>query len=235
MEHLNILEKVAKNINLSASKTINLPANISKEEISKVYLEAYKKGIIGVTVYRKGSREGILLTDDNDSRIVPKRPKALSANIHKVTVKGEKWIVIVGIHEEKPYEVFAGKVELIDLPSKIKEVNIIKNSKRKYQIELDDEIIVSDINKVFSNGNYEAITRLISTSLRHHVPLQFIIEQINKSKGTLADYEKCIARALKTYIKEGTISTEKCPECNQELIFAEGCVKCLNCLWSRCG
>jgi ribonucleoside-diphosphate reductase alpha chain len=235
MEHLNILEKVANNVSLSVSKTLNLPENISKKEISDIYKAAHKKGIIGVTVYRKGSREGILITNDEDcERCAPKRPKSVHHDVHRVQVNGEKWIVFIGIVDDCPYETFAGKIENVDIPSKVKEVNIIKATKGRYQIEIEDEIIISDLNAIFDNKTHEAVTRLVSTCLRHQVPLHFIIEQINKSGGLLADFEKCIARALKKYIKEGTKSTEKC-QCGGELIFQEGCVKCPKCSWSRCG
>lgn len=236
MEHLNILEKVANNISLSVSKTINLPIDISKEEISKVYREAHKKGIIGVTVYREGSREGILINNKDCDRCTPKRPKIVKHDIHRITVKGEKWIVFVGLDEKdnEPFEVFAGKIELVDIPSKIQNCNIIKAAKRKYQIEIDDEIIVSDLNAVFDNKEHEVVTRLLSLHLRNKIPIHFIIEQINKSPGQLADFEKCIARALKKYIKEGTKSTEKCPKCGLDLIFQEGCVSCV-CGFSKCG
>lgn len=242
VEHLDILEVTANNVSLSVSKTINLPNNCKKEEINGIYIDAHKRGIIGVTVYRDGSREGILVHNSNgnngNGRIIekdaPKRPESLPCHLYRITVHGAKWLVFVGLYKCHPYEVFAGKVNLVDIPSNIIEGNITKLKRGIYQFEHGGEIIVKDIVKIFESGWEEALTRQISTNLRHGTPVDFIVEQLSK-KGTIVDFNIAIARALKKYMKQKEL-LEKCPACGGKLIFYEGCIKCSNpqCGFSKC-
>lgn len=223
--------------NIISHNTINFPNDAKLEDINNCYIEAYKRGIIGVTIYREGCREGILVNSKTSERVAPKRPKELEADIHKVTINGEKWIVFVGLFENIPYEVFAGKIEQINIPSKINKCMIVKNGGGKYHIKIDDEIIVEDLNYVFKNEVYEGITRLISYGLRHNLisntPLSFMIDQLSKSKGDLMNFEKSISRALKKYVKNDSVSSIKC-SCGNNLIYIEGCLKCPVCGLSKC-
>ncbi len=236
MEHLDILEVVANNITLSVSKTINLPANVDKSEIENIYIDAYKRGIIGVTVYRQGSREGILLTN-GDGIIVeepaPERPKSLPCHVYKIKVHGEDWIVFIGLFKSHPFEVFAGKINLVDLPSNIEHGDIVKIKSGTYQFEYEGEILIKDIRKLFEIGAQEALTRQISANLRHGTPVEYVIDQLQKSHGTIADFNKSILRALKRYMKQ-KVSKNLCPECKSVLVFTEGCEKCIQCSWSKC-
>jgi ribonucleoside-diphosphate reductase alpha chain len=234
---IDIQSILQKYIDNSISKTCNLKSGTTFDEYSDLFLYAYKKGLKGFTTFNPdGSIRGIInySKKENVERQAIERPNKILHHIHKVTIKGEKWIVFVGIVEDKPYEVFAGKIDSVDIPSKIDTVYLIKKGKGIYSIEYDNEIIIKDLNKVFGNLNHEAITRLLSTSLRHNVPLKFIIEQINKSKGEFSNFEKCIARALKKYIKDGESSSDVCPECGIKLIYKEGCLSC-TCGFSKCG
>jgi len=247
IEHLDILQSVAINTSLSVSKTINLPNSCSKEEIGNVYREAHKRGVIGVTVYRDGCREGILVHNLKDEEIInyhdaPKRPKSLPCHVYRISVfnkvsqESEKWIVFVGLFKNHPYEVFAGKVELVDLMSSIEEGAITKVKSGIYQFEYNGEVLIKDIRSIFHSDVHEALTRLISSCLRHGVRPEFINEQLSKSDGNIVDFNKAIIRAFKKYIKEQETG-QLCPKCNNKMIYAEGCVKCLNpeCGFAKCG
>jgi len=226
---------------LISHNTINLPKDCIQEEISEVFLEAHKRGIIGVTIYRDGSREGILIHDnEKEKKIVerhaPKRPAELQCHIYRISVKGEKWIVFIGLYEGTPYEIFAGKVKLADIPSFINEGTLIKSGDCVYQFKYQDEILISDISKLFECGEQESITRLISTSLRHGVPIKYIQQQLSKSYGNITDFNKSILRAFKKYLKDEETG-EICEVCGSKIIYIEGCKKCSNpeCFWSKCG
>jgi ribonucleoside-diphosphate reductase alpha chain len=245
MEHLDILEVAANNVSLSVSKTINLPKDIAKEKISEVFLEAHKRGIIGVTVYRDGSRKGILVhkNNTNENKIkhcgMPKRPKKLPCHVYKIntlnreTKTTEKWVVFVGLMGGEPYEVFAGKINLIDLPSNITEGYITKMAKRVYQFEHNGEVIVKDITKIFESGTEEALTRVISGGLQSGLEPEWFFTQLNKVNTTIVDFNKAIARAFKKYLKNHE-SDEVCPQCNTKLVYKEGCIGCPTCGWSKC-
>jgi ribonucleoside-diphosphate reductase alpha chain len=242
-EHLDILEVAAKNTSLSISKTINLPENTSKEELSKVFLEAHKRGIIGVTVYREGSKEGVLVHSleenkklDLDINLnVPKRSFKLPCEVHKVTVKGEKWIAFVGFNNGKPWEVFAGRIENVNLPKDIEKGFIVKEKSKVYSFEYEGEYLIRDISKVFNNNEYDDFARMVSFGLRHSGASPYLVETINKSKGDLTKFSKAIARTLKKYIKDGTDTGIICPACQNKVIYNDGCQTCVSCGWSKCG
>ena len=240
-EHLDILESVANNISLSVSKTINLPKDCSKEEISKVFVDAHQRGIIGVTCYRDGSREGILLhKEDNKETFVerhaPKRPRELPCHVYKITVKGEKWNCFIGLYNGRPYEIFSGRVKLVDIPSSITEGTLVKTDSGVYQFVNNGEVIIADISKLFDCGEQESITRLISTALRHGVPINFISDQLSKSYGTIVDFNKSILRSFKRYLKNEDTG-EICEVCGSKIIYVEGCKKCSDpeCGFAKCG
>jgi len=242
-EHLNVLSIVNKGVSLSVSKTINLPKSATKEDISEVYQEAHNLGIIGITVYRDGSREGILVHKNSNNNIMersaPKRPKSLPCHVYKIKVHGEDWIVFIGIYTDKetlesyPYEIFSGKIGLVDLPSNITEGCTVKTKSCTYQFEHNGEVLIKDIKQLFDSRVQEALTRLISLHLRTGTPLEFVIEQLKKSHGTIADFNISILRALKRYMKN-KVSKSLCPECQSPIIFKEGCENCSKCTWSKC-
>ena len=237
-EHLNILHAAARNTSLSVSKTINLPADAKEEDVANVYLKAHEMGIIGVTVYRDGCREGVLNHSKKDitATVLPKRPKSLKHDVHKITVHGEKWIIFVGLSDAgQPFEVFAGRVNLVDIPSNITEGTVFKVSGGTYAFEHDGEILIKDITKIFENDAHEALTRMISTALQAGTPIEKIVAQLQKSKGTIVDFSKSIMRALKKYVPDGDASAA-CPICGSKLVYLQGCIQCSNptCGWSRC-
>jgi ribonucleoside-diphosphate reductase alpha chain len=245
-EHVDTMAIFAKWIDAGISKTINLPNDYSYDSFKSIYMDAYDTGYIkGFTTYRIGTMTSVLSVDTKTetpqeeefrTTTATKRPKSLDADIFKVTVSGEKWIVFVSRIKDRPYEIFAGKISLVDIPSSIKDGKIVKTGKGHYEFEHAGEVIISDITKVFSNDVYDSITRLVSTSLRHGAEVKFIVEQLNKAKGIVTDFSKCLARALKHYIKDGESQSEKCPSCGkQTLVFQQGCTSCTDCGYSRCG
>lgn len=249
MEHLEALSKAAVNCSTSVSKTINLPSDISKEEVAKVYIEAHKKGIIGVTVYRDGCREGILLykVDDRPKKLTyhhaPKRPESVECDVHRVTYKGEKWIAFVGLAEVEgspdkvPFEIFCGKINDVNLPAKITNGIITKISSGHYAFENDGEILIKDILKIFNNEDNDDFARSISLSLRSGVMLQHICDTLSKSKGDITKFSKVLMRILKMYLKDGMTASGKCDRCGAKLVYKDGCISCSSplCSWSKCG
>jgi ribonucleoside-diphosphate reductase alpha chain len=238
---------IQKYIDHSISSTVNLHKDTTVEEISDIYLEAWRQGCKGITIYRDTSRTGVLVAtnDKKDSPFcltcAPKRDKELECDIHYSNVMGKSWVFFVGIKEGRPYDIFGGKQSNIDIPKKFKTGRIKKNGKvdgvRTYDLILgDEEIIIKDIAREFS-PDIGANTRLISTMLRHGIPIKFICEQLNKigEDADLFCFEKSVARVLKKYIKDGEKAGGKCPECDGDLIYADGCVRCLHCGWSKCG
>jgi ribonucleoside-diphosphate reductase alpha chain len=218
----------------SISSTINLPEDVTTDEVRKIYETAWKSGCKGITVYRKNSRSGVLVEkkDVIAKTTAPKRPDSLPCNIHHIHVKGEPYFVAVGLLDNEPYEVFAGRNNCID--DKVKGGILIKSKRPKgYKAELDDGVVISPITMACTD-NEETVTRLISMSLRHGASINFVAEQLGKTNGEMTSYSKAIARVLKKYIKDGTKSNEKCSECGAQLIFEAGCTSCKQCGFSKC-
>ena len=228
---IEIQSIIQKYTSHSISSTINLPSDVTQEKVSEIYLEAWKKGLKGVTIYRDGCRTGVLITkkDTFEQKDAPKRPKELQCTINHIKVKGEPFTVIVGLLETKPYEVFAVPFLLMKDCS---EGTLTKKSKGVYLLSCLDETV--EISAKMSEEQ-ETIARLISTSLRHGASIKFVCEQLLKTEGELNSFTKAIARVLKQYIPEGEHSTLTCSECgSKELIFQEGCLSCQHCGTSKC-
>lgn len=250
-EHLDILEICANATSLSISKTINLPNSISKEELGNVFFDAYKRGVIGVTIYRDGCREGVLVHEEGrkinrPEEIIyhpaPKRPKELPCDIHRVNAmikndngekNQEKFIIFVGLLDSKPYEFFIGKIEDIALPKNINNGFLVKVKSGQYAFKYEDEILVSDINKVFHSDKYATFARLVSALLRHGGHPKYVIDQLNKCPGTIVDFSKAVIRMLKKYISDG--EEGNICECGTKKIYYGGCLECPSCGLSDCG
>lgn len=228
----------------SISKTCNIPNDATKELVEKIYLRAYEKGCKGFTIYRDGSRTGVLIDDTkqkqeekNNSIIktnAPKRPKELPGDLHHVTVKGKKYFVLVGVlNGNDPYEIFAGCKDISNLPKQV----IIKRKKRNTYCILDvktEDVLFDDISKNI-NDEEEALTRMISLGLRHGSDINFITHQLEKTSGDMLGFSKAVSRVLKKYIKDGSmVHGESCPECGGKLRRIEGCISC-TCGFSKCG
>jgi ribonucleoside-diphosphate reductase alpha chain len=240
-EHLDILEKVANNVSLSVSKTINMPNEITRDKIADVFLNAHDRGVIGVTCYRDGCRDGILV-HDIEQRLgtiikenhAPKRPKKLPCEIHRVVYQNKKWIVFVGILDDKPFEIFAGAIEDVNIPKNIDNGFIIKEKSKHYSFEFEDEILINNIRKSFDVKEHDAFARLISLALRHGTPIVYVVDVLNKAEGDITSFAKVISRTLKKYIKNGE-RAGICPECGSKMIYYEGCTKCSTCSFTKCG
>lgn len=252
VEHLDILEATAINTSLSVSKTINLPETATVEDIEKVYIDAFKRGVIGVTVYRDKSREGILVHENDtltiggrDSDVIikndaPKRPKKLRAEMYIFTINKQSYYATIGFLGEDPYEVFTGLNSddngEIYIPRKVQSGIIEKLKRGRYEFtdsETGEKYILVDSH---SDPNAVALTRSISTSLRHGVDPEIIVSQIEKIKGDMNVFAKVISRMIKKYIKDGTKSHgNTCQNCgNDTMVRKEGCLTCSSCGRSLC-
>lgn len=222
------------------SSTINLPSDVSKEEVSKIYWMAWRMGLKGVTVYRDGCRSGVLVSDSSKTKEVAfsqkdaaKRPKSLAGEGYIVTVKGQEYMVAIGLLNGKPYEVFATH-NAWDVPRKFA-CDIIKGGRGKYELDIKDLMKIEEFN-ISITDEEAAVTRLISTALRHGTDIKFVVDQLNKTQGLIVGFTKAIVRVLKYYISEGEKSGVKCSECGgSNVIFKEGCNSCLDCGSSKCG
>lgn len=247
-----------KSIDHSISKTCNLPKDVSKETVSEVYMRAWTSGCKGFTVYRDGSRAGILVSEktkpknDKEGRPLdiqylpaPKRPIELPCDIKKSKIDGGDWTIFVGMLNGRPYEVFGGASKHIDIPRKYKVGKLVKNGRNSEGItaynlvvgEGDEELVIRDVASMFENRNYGAFTRTISLAIRHGAPIQFIAEQLSKDKySEMTSFSKVIARVLKSYIKDGSAYSGVCSSCSSKdtLVYHEGCILCKNCGWSKC-
>ena len=226
-----------KHIDHAISSTLNLPENVSVEKVAEIYESAWKSGCKGITIYRKNCRTGVLVDiekkQENIINII-KRPKELNCDVHFVNCDKEQYYIIIG-KTDHPYEVFAGINHYYNkevIPTNIKYGKLIKESKGKYTLSDDKDKYL--LTNGHSDYNCDALTRLVSTSLRHSVPIQFITEQLLKTEGDMFIFSKVIARVLKKYIKDGTKSG-KCESCGSENVeYNSGCSICKDCSHTRC-
>jgi ribonucleoside-diphosphate reductase alpha chain len=220
------LQAVAqKYIDHAISSTINLPENVSEEEVAKIYLAAWKEGCKGVTVYRDNCRTGVLVKDKK-----VERPKKLPCDIHHLTVKGKKYYAAIGLKENNhPYEIFVGDN---GIDHKLKTGFIQRVKEGKYSLISDNEIVIDDMCQLCSDEE-ESIARLASIALRNNVNIKDIVNQLDKTKGNLYGFTKAMTKVLKRYLPTGTQSDESCPECGNKLVYTEACKQCV-CGWSKC-
>ncbi len=219
----------------SISKTCNLPANTTKETISQIFIEAYKQGCKGFTIYRDGCRDGVMSSKGYKNIILDKRPRELPCDVYGTIVNNKSYFVLVGLLDGVPYEIFAGKNGM--LKHSIKTGKIIRKKKGFYKAIFEDDIEIAPITAT-STDIEEAITRLVSTSLRAKVDINLIVTQLEKVGGEspeMHSFAKALSRVLKKYIKDGTkIEGETCPDCGGSLIRKEGCWGCENCNFIKC-
>lgn len=232
IEMQSILQKYTTS---AISSTINLPKDVKEEVISDIYLYAYEMGLKGITAYRDGSKGGVLVHEKLDNNKfeyhdAPKRPQDLNCEIFTTIAKGNKWNVVVGLFDEKPYEVFAinhftNESSMILRKMKSGRYDLITKGGETYS-----ESITSDM-----TDEESALTRMISTALRHGSSISFICQQLNKSHGSVVSFSKAVARVLSKYDKIISNQKEKCSECGEEaIVYEEGCKKCMNCFTSKC-
>lgn len=235
---------IQKYIDHSISVTHNLPKEATEEEVSNLYLAAWEAGCKGCTIYRDGSRAGVLNADNSENMKLDKfehvsaipRPKEVSCDIYHPMISGEKYVVFVGLLEGKPYEVFALKKSEVTKLSATSGFLVKKKSGVYNLLNDDKEILVEDITSKFSSPDWEDRTRMISMLLRHRVSIDYVVEQLNKSNpdGSLVDVSKVIARQLKKYLKPVEVVSAPCPECGKEMTVEGGCPTCKHCGYAKC-
>ncbi|MEA3504070.1 MAG: adenosylcobalamin-dependent ribonucleoside-diphosphate reductase [Bacteroidota bacterium] len=245
---------VQKWIDHSISVTVNLPKDVTKELVSNVYQTAWESGCKGMTIYRDGSRSGVLISDDeNEEKDVvfkettaPKRPEVIECEILRFQNSYEKWMAVVGLIDGKPYEVFTGCSDDFYLPPWVQKGEVIKvkikDGLSRYDFKFKDKggynVTVEGLSRSFDKEfwNY---AKLISGILRHGMPLQHavnLIEKLNFDIDSINTWKNGVVRALKKYIPNGTKSKETCPTCGVEgsLEYKEGCLTCNSCGYSKC-
>ena len=229
-----------RHIDHSISSTINLPADATVEQIQEIYMLAWQLGCKGVTVYRDGCRDGVILDKSGVDKqkscdtIQDKRPRVLPCDVHHTSVQGQSYFVLVGLLDGKPYEVFAGKNGFI--PTKVKSGTITRKRKNFYVARFDDtDDELSPITAATTEME-EMITRLTSLGLRYGADMHKVVQQLEKvgERKAMNSFARGVARVLKKYIEDGTSENEQCPECKSDMIRQEGCVKCTSCAWTRC-
>lgn len=253
-----------KYVDHSISVTINLPKDTSEDVVNELYKTAWHSGCKGCTIYVDGSRDGILLTKEKSNcnckdfleKDAPKRPKMLPCKVIRFTNNKEKWIAAVGLYEGKPYEIFTGLLEKLNIPNNIEDANIVRNKIEVSKVDEDTGEIVTKLvsrydliyydddeqksvlglSTVF-NKEYWNYGKLVSGLLRHGMPIQYVIKVISsldfKDDG-INSWKNGVIRALKRFIKDGE-TDEICPECGAKLWRESGCVTCKSCGWSKCG
>lgn len=227
---------VQKYITHSISSTVNLAKETTEEEIADIYIEAWKQGLKGITIYRDGCREGVLTQVEKpktiEGRQAPKRPKVLEADYYQVKVKKEQFIVLVGLLEDKPYEVFAFRpLNPVNIPSH--KGTITKVSKMHYSFD-SEHINISNLELANTNIEENAATLYSSMLLRHGVDINYIIKTAKKVNDNISSFSSAMCRILAKYISNEEIKGEVCPDCGGTLVREGGCIHCKDCGYSKC-
>lgn len=241
-------------IDNSISCTVNLPEDTTVETVNSIYLEAYKAGCKGTTIFRNGCRSGVLTTgsslpkksDSNtNEKGLPVRPDELEAEVVRFRNGDELWIAYIGIKDGHPYEIFTGledKEEHV-LPKSVtrgKLIRVADKKKKRYDFSYVDKYgytnTIGGVSHMF-NKVYWNYAKFISGYLRNNVPLVDtinVLEGLSFDKDSINTWKNGVIRALKKYIKDGTESKSTCPECGSKLVFENGCKTCKNCGYSAC-
>ena len=244
---------VQKYVTHSISSTINLPSDVSVEKVGDIYLESWKKGLKGITVYRDGSRSGVLVSSEETKEEMspeafPSRPDVIDARVIRFKNEDENWLAVVGIINDQPYEIFTGKAEdAFNLPAYVSRGWIIRHKEEeesrydfRYTDSLGYKVTIEGLSRSFDKEfwNY---AKLISGVLRHGMPLPYVVDLVSNlhlDKEFINTWTNGVARALKTFIPDGTKAVDKkCPSCSDPdgLVYEEGCLKCKSCGHSKCG
>ena len=240
---------IQKWVDHSISVTINLPADAKEELVSELYLTAWKSGCKGATVYRDGSRNGVLIAGKTEVRPErPKRPKSLDCDVIRFNINDEKWVAFVGLKESRPYEIFTGIAddEVFPIPKSIVKGKIMKikddDGNTRYDFQYTDKYgykkTMGGLSHMFK-PEFWNYAKLISGVLRHEMPIQDVVNLVISLKldsESINNWKNGVERALKKYIPNGTKAKGKCGECGSEnLVYEEGCLICKDCGSSKCG
>ena len=243
---------IQKWVDHSISVTVNIPKETSKEIVREIYETAWKSGCKGCTIYRDGSRHGVLVSNDEQNHPqfgetkAPKRPKKLDAEIVRFKNNKEDWVAVVGMYEGRPYEIFTGRSSNFLLPATVEKGWVIRVKEQgdehaRYDFQFLDpdgyKVTIEGLSRTFKK-EYWNYAKLISGILRHGMPIQNVVDLITKltfDEDTITTWKNGVARALRRYIKDGTATDEVCPDCGQKtVVYSGGCKHCTNCGWSKC-
>ncbi|MBQ3622366.1 MAG: adenosylcobalamin-dependent ribonucleoside-diphosphate reductase [Bacteroidaceae bacterium] len=252
--------RIQKWVDHSISVTINLPNNVDEKLVNELYVTAWKCGCKGCTVYRDGSRAGVLVSADNKKdkkdvtmedmkpTITETRPTVLEADVVRFQNNKEKWVAFIGLLHGEPYEIFTGQQDDEDgipLPKNVTRGIIIKHTNedgsKRYDFQFENKIgyktTIEGLSERF-NPEFWNYAKLISGVLRYKMPIELVIKLISSlqlGSDNINTWKNGVERALKRYIQDGAKSAEKCPNCQTPLIFEEGCLHCPGCGYSKCG
>lgn len=252
--------RIQKWVDHSISVTINLPSDVNEDLVNRLYVEAWRSGCKGCTVYRDGSRSGVLLSTKKDKKeelppckpptVVEVRPKVLYADVVRFQNNKEKWVAFVGLLDGHPYEIFTGVLdddEGIVLPKNVVSGHIIKNvdenGVKRYDFQFENKrgykVTIEGLSEKF-NKEYWNYAKLISGVLRYRMPIEQVMKlvgQLQLDSESINTWKNGVERALKKYVTDGTEAKgKKCPNCgNESLVYQEGCLICKTCGASRCG
>ncbi len=250
MAKMKLVSETQKWIDSAISVTFNLPEDATVEDIEHIYMEAWKQQLKGITVYRENSLSGVLITEQNYNKQIQDkakaakkhdddyepRPKSLPCDIYNSKYRDQELLVLVGLKDEKPYEVFVTPNNHKEFDTeKYKKGFIVKQKSGHYDLIVENgevRTMISNIGQSF-DSTYGTLSRMVSMSLRHNVPTKFVVDQLNKDSGFIA-YEKVLSRTLKKYIRDEETSRKVCPECGSTLVYKDGCVSCPNGDYSKC-
>ena len=243
---------IQKWVDHSISVTVNIPKETTEEIVSTIYQTAWESGCKGCTIYRDGSRHGVLVSKSENKNCneftenkAPKRPKKLEAEVVRFKNEKEDWIAVVGMYEHRPYEIFTGRAESFVLPKWVEKGWVIRvkepgQEHARYDFQYLDQdgyhVTMEGLSRMFKK-EYWNYAKLISGILRHGMPIPNVVDLIGKLNfdvDSITTWSNGVARALKRYIKDGTETGETCPDCGSKLIYTSGCKSCPNCGWSKC-
>ncbi|HCC70402.1 MAG TPA: adenosylcobalamin-dependent ribonucleoside-diphosphate reductase [Bacteroidales bacterium] len=241
--------QIQKWVDHSISVTINLPENVKEDLVSELYMTAWESGCKGATVYRDGSRSGVLISGKKEKvEGIKKRPRILDADIIRFNNNDEKWIAFVGLKEGVPYEIFTGLTdnEIFPIPDSIRKGKIVKtkdeNGKNRYDFQYTDKYgyknTLGGLSHMFK-PEFWNYAKLISGVLRHGMPIPSVVNLVRSLRldsASINSWKNGVERALKKYIPDGTKAKGKCEECgSSNLVYQEGCLLCRDCGSSKCG
>ena len=243
------IQSIAQNyVDTAISATINLPETITVEEVEMLYIDAWEKGLKGVTIYRDNCRQGILTLDTPKEKVTNnffERGEILDAKVIHFINEDTPWIAFIGVKEGKPFEIFSGPADMesFPIPKSVKEGEIIKvkeETSSRYDFRYKDKYgyinTLGGLSRMF-NKEYWNYARLISGMFRNQTDLDSIInivEGMYSETESLHSWKNGVIRSIKTFIGDGTTTKEKCPECGGDMIYTNGCKQCNSCGWSKC-
>lgn len=249
---------IQKWVDHSISVTVNVPENTSEEMVKKIYQSAWEAGCKGCTIYREGSRSGVLVADTGgkakgkarfQETMPPKRPQRLEAAVVRFKNNSEDWIAVIGLYDNHPYEIFTGRAEdMFKFPEYVTRGWVLKvkdeEGHNRYDFQfLDREgyrVTIEGLSRSF-NKEYWNYAKLISGVLRHGMPIPYVVdlvEGLNVAEDYISSWKNGVVRSLKQFVPDGTQAADSlCPSCNdpEGLIYKEGCLICKSCGYSECG